>query len=161
MSDLELSPVEGVAGKYISCATDQNGTPTEIAFHNTENFNFAYDVVDALGKKCPTKTAMLHISKDGRERNITFKDMMDYSSRTANYLQFLGIKKGDKVLVVLKRHYQFWFTVIALHKIGAVVIPASFLLVKKDFEYRFRAAKVDAVIATSDGEVSKEIDKDL
>lgn len=161
MSDLELSPVEGVAGKYISCATDQNGTPTEIAFHNTENFNFAYDVVDALGKKCPTKTAMLHISKDGRERNITFKDMMDYSSRTANYLQFLGIKKGDKVLVVLKRHYQFWFTVIALHKIGAVVIPASFLLVKKDFEYRFRAARVDAVIATSDGEVSKEIDKAL
>jgi acetyl-CoA synthetase len=161
MSDLELSPVEGVAGKYISCATDQNGTPTEIAFHNTENFNFAYDVVDALGKKCPTKTAMLHISKDGRERNITFKDMMDYSSRTANYLQFLGIKKGDKVLVVLKRHYQFWFTVIALHKIGAVVIPASFLLVKKDFEYRFRAARIDAVIATSDGEVSKEIDKAL
>ncbi|SEG02058.1 transcriptional regulator, XRE family with cupin sensor [Eubacterium ruminantium] len=161
MSELNFVPEEGVAGKFISCIRDENGIMKDIQFQNTENFNFAFDVVDALGKKCPGKTAMLHISKEGRERNITFKDMMEYSSRTANYLQFLGIKKGDRVLVVLKRHYQFWFTVIALHKIGAVAIPASYLLVKKDFEYRFRAARIDGVISTSDGDVSKEIDKAL
>ena len=127
MSELELIPEEGVAGKYISTALDENGVLQKIDFHNNEHFNFAYDVVDVLGKKCPAKTAMLHISKDGRERHITFKDMMEYSSRTANYFQYLGIKKGDRVLVVLKRHYQFWFTVLALHKIGAIIIPASYL----------------------------------
>ncbi|SCW27533.1 acetyl-CoA synthetase [Eubacterium ruminantium] len=159
MTELELIPEEGVAGKYISTALDENGVLQKIDFHNNEHFNFAYDVVDVLGKKCPAKTAMLHISKDGRERRITFKDMMEYSSRTANYFQYLGIKKGDRVLVVLKRHYQFWFTVLALHKIGAIIIPASYLLVKKDFEYRFRAARVDAVVSTSDGDVAREIDK--
>ena len=161
MSEKQLIPEEGIAGRFISCTKDEKGVLQKIDFHDIESFNFAFDIVDQLGVTKPTKTAMLHISKEGRERKITFKDMMEYSSRTANYLSYLGIKKGDRVLVVLKRHYQFWFTILALHKIGAIAIPASFLLVRKDFEYRFRAAQITAVISTADGDVSKEIDKAL
>ena len=96
MSEFQLTPEEGVAGNYISCAKDENGVLKKIDFHDIESFNFAFDVVDQLGVTKPAKTAMLHISKEGRERKITFKDMMEYSSRTANYLQFLGIKKGAR-----------------------------------------------------------------
>ena len=112
-----------------------------------------------MAKKDPDKVAMLHISKDGKERSFTFYDMARYSSKVANYLQFLGIKKGDRVMLVLKRHYQFWFAILALHKIGAVAIPATNLLLKSDFEYRFKAGNVDAILCTADGPVSREVDK--
>ena len=159
--DLEWKEEEGIAGKYVSTIRDENGSLKDIKFTNIDSFNFAFDVVDVLAKKCPDKTAMLHISKDGKERRFTFRDMMVYSNKIANYLQFLGIGKGDRVLLVLKRHYQFWFTILALHKIGAVAIPASFMLTKKDFEYRFKAADVNAVVATAESDVAKEIDKAL
>ncbi len=158
-SNFTLTPEEGVAGKYISSYVDNKGTIRAIDFHDDDNFNFAYDVVDELAKKCPDKTAMLHISREGKERRITFKDMMTYSNKTANYLHYLGIRKGDRVLLVLKRHYQFWFTILALHKIGAIAIPCSFLLTKKDFEYRFKAGHISAVVATADGDVADEIMK--
>ena len=156
---LEVKPASGVAGKYISCCEDEKGRLKAIKFHDDDQFNFGYDIVDELAKKCPDKTAMLHISREGKERNITFRDMMIYSNKTANYFHYLGIKKGDRVLVILKRHYQFWFTMIALHKIGAVAIPCSFLLTKKDFEYRLRVGSVNAVICTADGDVAGEIVK--
>ncbi len=152
-------PEPGIAGRYIYTCKDAEGKLSDILFRDTEHFNFAYDVVDELGKKCPTKTAMLHISKNGRERHITFQDMVKYSNMTANYLSYLGIKRGDRVLLVLKRHYQFWFIILALHKIGAVAVPASYLLTKKDFEYRFKAARIRAVIASGEGELTDEIDK--
>ncbi|MDD6328119.1 MAG: AMP-binding protein [Lachnospiraceae bacterium] len=154
-----MQPAEGIAGKYISVSTDEQGVLNAISFHDDEHFNFAYDVVDVLGKKQPDKLAMLHIANDGTERRITFKDMMVYSNKAANYFRFLGIKRGDRVMLVLKRHYQFWFAILALHKIGAVAIPATNLLVKKDFEYRFKAAKVDAVICTADGKVAVEVER--
>ena len=150
---------DAVAAPFIEVEETEEGYLKNITFKNDDNFNFAYDVVDKLAKKCPDKTAMLHISEDGKERKFTFYDMSRYSSKVANYLQYLGIKKGDRVMLVLKRHYQFWFTILALHKIGAVVIPATNLLLKSDFEYRFKAGDVDAVIRTADGPVSREIDK--
>lgn len=159
MSEVVFQPEEGLAGKYVSTAKDENGILSGIQFHNAEHFNFAYDVVDVLGKSKPDKLAMLHISNDGKERRITFKDMMVYSNKAANYFRYLGIKRGDRVMLVLKRHYQFWFAIIALHKIGAVAIPATNLLVKKDFEYRFKAGKVDAVLCTSDGKVGVEVER--
>lgn len=159
MSDVVFQPEEGLAGKYVSTAKDENGILSGITFHNDEHFNFAYDVVDVLGKTKPDKLAMLHISNDGKERRITFKDMMVYSNKAANYFRYLGIKRGDRVMLVLKRHYQFWFAIIALHKIGAVAIPATNLLVKKDFEYRFKAGKVDAVLCTADGKVGVEVER--
>lgn len=159
MGELIMKPEEGLAGKFILSAKDEENRLKKIEFINDDTFNFAFDVVDVLGKKKPDKMAMLHISKEGKERHITFKDMMIYSSKAANYFQYLGIKKGDRVMLVLKRHYQFWFAILALHKIGAIAIPATNLLVKKDFEYRFKAGKIDAVVATSDGKVVKEIDR--
>ena len=158
-AEYKLTPEAGIAGSYISSYVDEKGLLKSIDIHDAENFNFGFDVVDALAKKCPDKTAMLHISKHGKERRFSFKDMMIYSNKTANYLSYLGIKKGDRVLLILKRHYQFWFTLVALHKIGAIAVPCSFLLTKKDFEYRLKAAQINAAIVTADGDVSGELDK--
>lgn len=159
MSHSNLQPESGIAGKFISTAKDENGVLSAIEFLNDEHFNFAYDVVDVLGKTKPDKLAMLHIANSGKERRITFKDMMVYSNKAANYFRFLGIKRGDRVMLVLKRHYQFWFAILALHKIGAIAIPATNLLVKKDFEYRLKAGKIDAVLCTSDGKVAQEVER--
>ncbi|MCR5633517.1 MAG: AMP-binding protein [Eubacterium sp.] len=157
--EYKLSPVPGIAGKFISTYEDSKGLLKAIDIHDDDKFNFAYDVVDALAEKCPNKTAMLHVSKEGKERRVTFRDMMKYSNMTANYLHYLGIKKGDRVLLILKRHYQFWFTLVALHKIGAIAVPCSFLLTKKDFEYRLTAGSINAVICTADGDVADEVVK--
>ena len=89
---------------------------------------------------------MLHISEDMTERRFTFQDMKKESARAANYFKSLGIKRGDRVMLVLKRHYQYWFSVLALHKLGAVAIPATNQLLEKDFTYRFQAGKVKAIL---------------
>lgn len=159
MSNENLKPEEGLAGRYVSTSFDEKGVLNGIAFHNDEHFNFAYDVVDVIGSQKPDKLAMLHIANDGKERRITFEDMMVYSNKAANYFRYLGIKRGDRVMLVLKRHYQFWFAILALHKIGAIAIPATNLLVRKDFEYRFKAGKVDAVLCTADGKVAMEVER--
>lgn len=159
MNQLNFQPESGLAGKFISTTKNEDGVLDAIQFHNDEHFNFAYDVVDVLGRTKPDKLAMLHIDSEGKERRITFKDMMVYSNKAANYFQYLGIKRGDHVMLVLKRHYQFWFAILALHKIGAIAIPATNLLVKKDFEYRFKAGEIDAVLCTSDGKVANEVER--
>lgn len=158
-TELTLTPEAGVAGSFVSSCVDKNGRLLKIDFQNDDNFNFGFDVVDVLAKKCPEKVAMIHLSRLGKERRFTFRDMYYYSNKTANYLMYLGIKKGDRVMVVVKRHYQFWFIMIALHKIGAIAVPASYLLTRKDFEYRFRAGHINGILATSDGEVAEEISK--
>lgn len=138
--------------------TEENGVLTDIAFKNEESFNFAFDVVDELGKRKPDKLAMLHVSEDGTERRFTFADMKKESARTANYFKSLGIKRGDRVMLVLKRHYQFWFSMLALHKLGAVAIPAPNQLLEKDFTYRFNTANVKAILCTADGDVADSVD---
>ena len=144
---------------FIHPTEDENGKLTDIAFKNVDKFNFAFDVIDALGEQKPDRRAMLHISEDGTERMFTFKDMMRESARCANYFKSLGIKKGDRVMLVLKRHYQYWFAVLGLHKLGAVVIPATNQLLTKDFAYRFEAANVKAILCTADGEVANAVDE--
>ena len=144
---------------FIIPTEDAEGKITAIDFKNVENFNFAFDVIDALGEQKPDRRAMLHISEDGTERVFTFKDMMRESARCANYFKSLGIKKGDRVMLVLKRHYQYWFAVLGLHKLGAVVIPATNQLLTKDFAYRFQAANVKAILCTADGEVANAVDE--
>ena len=101
---------------------------------------------------------MLHIADDLTERRFTFKDIKEASSQAANYFKSLGIKKGDRVLLVLKRNYQFWHAILGLHKLGAVAIPATNQLVVHDYEYRFNSAGVSAVIATADGKATENID---
>ena len=138
----EDQPNTAVYKNFIDTVKDKGKRLVDISFKNEEKFNFAFDCVDALAKKCPDKLAMLHISNTKEEKRFTFGDISRYSSMTANYFESLGIKKGDRVMLVLKRHYQFWFSIIALHKIGAIVIPATNLLVEHDFDYRFRSAGV-------------------
>ncbi len=153
------SPKAGlVSENFIECKEDENGTLVSINFKNEDKFNFAFDTVDAIAKKAPDKLAMIHIAKDGTERKFTFNDMKRHSAQTANYFKSLGIKKGDKVMLVLKRHYQFWFSILALHKLGAVAIPATNLLMSHDFEYRFNAAEVSAIVCSADGQIANEVD---
>ncbi len=136
----------------------EDGLLTEISFKGEEQFNFAFDVIDALGQQQPEKLAMLHIAEDLTERRFTFQDMKKESARAANYFKSLGIQKGDRVMLVLKRHYQYWFAVLGLHKLGAVAIPATNQLLEKDFTYRFQAGKVKAILCTADGDVSDAVD---
>ncbi len=138
--------------------TVEDGLLKAISFKGEEKFNFAFDVVDELAKTQPEKLAMLHLSEDGTERRFTFQDLKKESARTANYFKSLGIKKGDRVMLVLKRHYQYWFSVLALHKLGAVAIPATNQLLEKDFTYRFQAGKVKAILCTADGAVADAVD---
>ena len=138
--------------------TVEEGQLTKIAFQNEEKFNFAFDIIDELGSSNPDKLAMLHIAGDMTERRFTFQDMKKESARAANYFKSLGIKRGDRVMLVLKRHYQFWFAVLGLHKLGAVAIPATNQLLEKDFTYRFAAGKVKAILCTADGDVADAVD---
>ena len=139
--------------------TEENGVLKKIAFKNEDKFNFAFDVVDELGKRKPDKLAMLHVSEDGTERRFTFSDIKKESARAANYFKSLGIKRGDRVMLILKRHYQYWFAVIGLHKLGAIAIPAPNQLLEKDLKYRFEAGNVKAILCTADGEVSYEAER--
>ena len=144
-----------VCEKFVETVEDENGALKDIKFKNTDVFNFGFDVVDGIANKYPEKLAMLHIDKNKNERRFTFKDIKRASNQTANYFTSLGIKRGDKVMLVLKRHYQFWFSMIALHKIGAVAIPATNQLKDHDFEYRYKAAGVSAIVCTADGDTAE------
>ncbi len=147
-----------VADNFVDTTEDENGVLQTIKFKNEDKFNFGFDVVDEVARKYPDKLAMVHVSNDKEERRFTFSDIAKYSAKTANFFESLGITKGDRVMLVLKRHYQFWFSIVALHKIGAIVIPATNQLVDHDFEYRFNAAGVKAIICTADGDTAHQAD---
>ena len=149
---------EYVCSKFINAVEDENGVLQSLTFPHADQFNFAFDIVDAIAEKYPDKLAMLHLDHNKNERRFTFSDMSKSSSRAANYFKSLGIKKGDRVMLVLKRHYQFWFAILALHKIGAIAIPATNLLQEHDFTYRFNAAQVSAIVCTADGDVAHQVD---
>jgi len=146
-------PENAVALNFIEC-TEENGKLKKISFKNADKYNFAYDTVDAIAAKTPDKVALLHLDVNKNERRFTYKDISLLSNRAANYFESLGIKHGDTVMLVLKRHWQFWIASIALHKLGAVAIPATHMLVEHDFEYRYKAASVAAVVCTADGETA-------
>ncbi len=149
-----MEQITPVYENFVDFTLDENGVLKDIKFKNTDSFNFAFDVVDAWAEKCPEKEALVYVSKDKKCRRFTFKEISEYSNRAANYFEVLGIRPGDRVMLVMKRHYQFWFAVLGLAKMGAIAIPATNLLVKHDFEYRFNAAMVKAMICTCDGEVA-------
>ena len=155
---IENDTKDRIYHKYIDIEKNENGTPTKISFKNTDKFNFAFDLVDDLADKEPTKLAMLHIDKNKVERRFTFKDIKKASSQAANYFASLGIKKGDRVMLVLKRHYQFWFAMIGLNKLGAIAIPAPNQLQEHDFEYRFQSAGIKAIVCTGDGDTAHQVD---
>ena len=150
---------ERVYNKFIDVVENENGTPTSITFKNTENFNFAFDIVDELGRTKPDKTAMYYLSGDKSfEHRFTFSEMAKESARCANYFKALGVKKGDRVLLILKRHYQFWMAMLGLNKLGAVAILGPNQLLAHDLEYRFRISGATTVICTADGDVAHQVE---
>ena len=143
---------------FIDAKEDERGVLQSLTFPNAEKFNFAFDCVDAIAARYPKKLAMLHLDRNKQERRFTFEDMSRASSRAANYFKALGIRRGDRVMLVLKRHYQFWFAILGLHKLGAVAIPATNQLQEHDFSYRFNAAGVSAILCTADGDTANQVD---
>ena len=126
-----------------------------------ENFNFGYDVVDAWAEKEPNKKALLWTNDQGEVIQFTFADIKRESDKTASFFASQGIGRGDMVMLILKRHYQFWFSIVALHKLGATVIPATHLLTEKDIIYRCEKADIKAIVATGDEIVINHIQNSL
>lgn len=123
------------------------------------DFNFAYDVVDAWAAEEPSREALLWTNPDGEERRFTFADMKELSDQTASFFQSLGVGKGTRVMLMLKRHWQFWPAMMALHKLGAVAIPATHLLTAEDIEYRCRMADIKVIVAAGDADMVEHINE--
>ncbi len=123
-----------------------------------ENFNFAFDVVDRIAAVNPDKIALVWCDEKGKEAVFTFGEMRDYSNRAANFFKSAGIGKGDPVMLILKRRYEFWPCILALHKIGAICIPATHLLTSKDIIYRCNAADIKMIVSVSEPEVIEHIE---
>ena len=118
-----------------------------------DDFNFAYDVMDEWARIAPDKLALLWTSDQGEEKRFSFSDLKRETDKVASYLTTLGIGKNDMVMLVLKRRYQFWLTIIALHKIGAIAIPATYLLTANDIVYRCQCADIKAIVCCGDKEI--------
>jgi acetyl-CoA synthetase len=123
-----------------------------------ENFNFAYDVVDWYAENEPEKTAIVWCNDNDEERIFNFRELKELTDKTANFFSGIGIKKGDPVMLILKRRYEFWYALLALHKIGAVAVPATHLLTTKDIVYRNNAASIKMIVAVAEEQVLKSID---
>ena len=145
-----------VVDRYVETEEDEKGHLEHVRFKDTERFNFAFDIIDEIARKYPDKLALLHVSDHLTERRFTFREISDMSNQMANYFKSLGIGRGDVVMFVLKRHWQFWPAMLALHKIGAIVVPAVSQLLVHDLTYRFKAADVKALVCTADGDVAHQ-----
>ena len=144
--------------RYVDETYDENGLLKTFKVKYPDNFNFGYDVVDDIAVADPDRRAMVWCNPEGEEHVFTFADMKRWSDKTANFLAAQGIGKGDFVLVVLRRHYQFWFVATALAKLGAVMVPATFMLKEHDLEYRLNGASIKSIICTSVGDIADVVD---
>lgn len=149
--------METVYKKFCKEKFDENGSLTDFEIVCPKNFNFAYDVVDYLGENYPEKIAIKWCNVRGDEKTITFHEIMELSNRTANFFLNEGIKKGDKVMLMLKRHYEYWYILLALHKIGAIAIPATHMLTYKDIVYRVESGNIKAIVCTSENDIHNYI----
>ena len=146
-------------GDFIESEENEAGELVNIEFLNTDRYNFAFDTVDKLAEENPDGLAMIHVALDKTVKKYTFDDIKRLSAKAANYFESVGIEKGDRVMLVLRRQEQFWFAVLGLCKLGAVVVPATHLLMEKDFVYRFENAGIKALVCTTHGTVADEADK--
>lgn len=124
-----------------------------------DRFNFGYDVVDAWAAEEPQREALLWTDDKGAERRFTFGELKDLTDSTASWFQSLGIGRGDRVMLMLKRHYQFWLAIVALHKLGAIAIPATHLLTAEDIEYRCNRAHIRMIVAAGDPVITGHINE--
>ena len=150
--------------KFVGASRDDflslKDAQTNYTLKYRDDFNFAYDVIDVLGTEKPDKLAMVWISNDKSEvKRLTFRDMMLNSNKAANYFKYMGIKKGDTVMLTLKRSYFFWYCILGLHKIGAIVVQATDMLKGKDYVYRCNVGNVKAAVITGDGSATEYFDE--
>lgn len=137
--------------------TDEHGNLKKLILDYPDDFNFGYDVVDRIAEETPDKRALVWCNAQGEEHIFTFSDMKKYSNQMANVFRAAGIGHGDRVMLILKRHYEYWFAAVALHKLGAVMIPVTHMLTVSDFVYRIKASKVKAIVATWQNEVPERV----
>lgn len=140
---------------------DENGGLKKLTLNYPDNFNFGYDVVDEYAAVSPDKRAMVWCNVENEEHIFTFLDVKRYSNKIANVFREYGIGRGDRVMLVLKRHYEYWFAAVALHKLGAVMIPATHMLTVDDFVYRINASGVKAIVCTAQDDVPSTIKQAL
>jgi acetyl-CoA synthetase len=138
---------------------DNEDYARNLQFTVPENFNFAYDVMDRWAEEAPDDNAIMWVSETGEEKNITFLQLKEESDKTASYLMELGIGRGDMVMLILKRHYEFWIATMALHKIGAVAIPATHMLTSHDIIYRNNKAGIRGIICVGEDYVLNQVAK--
>lgn len=136
---------------------DEAGNLIRFRLNYAENFNFGYDVVDRIADKTPDKRALVWCNTQGEEHIFTFKDIKAYSNKMANVFLNCGIHPGDRILVILKGHYEYWFAAVALHKLGAVLIPATHLLTAEDISHRLKTAHARAVICSAQDNVPEKV----
>lgn len=143
--------------RFCTEVTDENGALLKFTPRYDDSFNFGYDVVDAIAAETPDKTALVWCNSENEEHVFTFSDIRKYSNKAANVFRSAGIGRGDRVMLVLRRHYEYWFAAVALHKLGAVMIPATHMLTQGDFVHRFRTAGVKGVVCTPGNGVPERI----
>ena len=143
--------------KFSKEILDTQGNLEKIILDYPENFNFGYDVVDAIAEETPEKTALVWCNTENEEHIFSFADVKKYSNRMANVFKNAGLRRGMRVMLVLKRHYEYWFAVVALHKLGVTVIPATHMLTVSDYVYRIRHSRVDAIVCTPHNDVPKKL----
>ncbi|MGN0663840.1 MAG: AMP-binding protein [Negativibacillus sp.] len=143
--------------KFCDEVFDEEGRLKNLSLHYPENFNFAYDVVDAIAAETPEKRALVWCNTENEEHIFSFGDLSTMSNQAANVFRQAGIGRGDRVMVILKRHYEYWITALALHKLGAVLIPATHMLTVEDLCYRLRCAEVKGIVCTPQDGVPEKI----
>lgn len=143
--------------KFCSEEFDENGKLIKLSLDYPDNFNFGYDIVDTIARENPDKTALVWCNTENEEHIFTFSEINKFSNKMANVFKAANIKKGDKVMLILKRHYEYWFAAIALHKLGALMIPATHMLTEEDLIYRFNASKLQAIVCTPQNNVPEKV----
>ncbi|MDR2956945.1 MAG: AMP-binding protein [Coriobacteriales bacterium] len=147
--------------RYAEELYDEDGLLMQYRLHWPADYNFAYDVVDDIASVEPDRPAMIWCNPEGEEHVFSYGDLKYWSDKTANFLAETGVEKGELVLVILRRHYQFWFVALALNKLGAVIVPATFMLKEHDVAYRVNSAGIKTVICTDLGDIADVIDNSL
>ncbi len=150
--------VENYHLNFVTEEYGEDGILKKFGIKYPDTFNYAYDIIDKYAELEPDRRALFWVDLQGNEKMLTYGDLSKLSNRAANMFTAMGIKKGDCVMLTLKRHYQFWYVLYALIKIGAIAIPATHLLTPKDYVYRFHAADVKAVVSTHQGDVADYIE---
>ncbi|MBE6569706.1 MAG: acetyl-CoA synthetase [Ruminococcaceae bacterium] len=145
--------------KFCRETFDESGNLLDLKLEYPEDFNFGYHVVDAIAEETPDKRAIVWCNTENEERIFTFGELKTLSDKAANMFSASGIGKGDRVMVLLKRHWEYWVITVALHKLGAVLIPATHMLLPEDLVYRIRSAGVCAIVCTPQNDVPEKVAK--